>query len=94
MDPVEIRHLPHHLQFEAVVEGRACRLDYMLEDGRMVIVHTEVPAAVAGRGIAGQLVRAAVLWAREQGLRVVPRCSYAEAYFGRHREFGDILDPH
>ena len=45
----------------------------------MAIVHTEVPPAVAGRGIAGELVRSALEFARAQGWKVRPLCSYAVA---------------
>ena len=57
----------------------------------MGIVHTEVPMAAEGRGIAGQVVRAALAHAREQGLRVAPMCSYVRAYMQRHPETHDLL---
>ena len=36
---------------------------------------------------AGDLVRAAMLHARNEGLRVDPQCSYADAWMRRHPEF-------
>ncbi|MDH5832475.1 GNAT family N-acetyltransferase [Luteimonas kalidii] len=90
MDPIDIRHRDGE-GFEAVFpEGRAV-LDYQLADGRLVIVHTGVPAELRGRGVAGQLVRAAFEHARAAGLRVEPRCSYAAEWSGRHPEFADLL---
>ncbi|KAG1529794.1 hypothetical protein G6F50_017755 [Rhizopus delemar] len=38
----------------------------------MVITHTEVPEPIAGRGIAGELTRVALRFAREQKYKVVP----------------------
>lgn len=58
---------------------------------RMIITHTEVPAALEGRGIAAVLVRAAIGDARAEGLKVVPRCSYVAAQFRRHPAWSDLL---
>ena len=57
----------------------------------LVLHHTEVPAALQGRGIAAALVAAALAWARSEGLRVRPTCSYVAAYMQRHPETQDLL---
>jgi len=54
-------------------------------------VHTGVPAAIGGRGVAAALVRAALDHARGEGLKVVPACSYVAAYFKRHPQDADLL---
>ena len=64
---------------------------YTLAPGVMTFTHTEVPAALGGRGIGSQLVRGALEAARAQGLKVVPRCSFVSAFIGRHPEFSDLL---
>ncbi len=58
----------------------------------LVLHHTEVPPALQGRGLAGELVRAVLAWARAQGLRVRPTCSYVSAYMRRHPETQDLLE--
>lgn len=58
--------------------------------GLMTITHTGVPAEVGGRGIAGDLVRAALVAAREQAWKVVPACAYAQTWMKRHPEFEDL----
>src|SRR5690606_33441768 len=68
----QIRHEPDALRFLVEQDGEVAELVYALERGRMVIEHTRVPEAIGGRGIAGQLVRAAFAHARDTGLRVVP----------------------
>lgn len=57
----------------------------------MQIFHTEVPMAFEGRGIAAALVRAAIEYARENGLKVLPACSYVRAYMRRHPEAQSLL---
>jgi len=65
-------------------EGQRAVLDYTLSERVMAITHTGVPQPIAGRGIAAQLMRAALRTAQERGWEVVPRCSYARAYLARH----------
>jgi uncharacterized protein len=43
-----------------------------------------------GRGIAAQLVQAALQWARSEGLKVDPVCSYVDVYMRRHSEWQDL----
>jgi predicted GNAT family acetyltransferase len=89
----EIRHHAAASRFEAVVDGALCRADYRLEGGTMYVVHTEVPPALEGRGIAGELVRAAFLHAEREGLKVAPVCSYVRAWARRHPEVAGLLAP-
>lgn len=76
--------------FQLEVEGHRAALEYALEGDRMRITHTGVPPELRGRGIAGQLVRAAFDHAREQGLRVEPQCEYAAAWLERHPDYADL----
>jgi predicted GNAT family acetyltransferase len=79
-----IEHRPERHRFEATLEGHPGRLDYRLHGDVMTIVHTEVDPALEGRGVAGQLVQAALAHARSEGLRVDAACSYARAWMERH----------
>lgn len=88
--PLTILHNREQQRFEATVDGLLCRADYELRPGVMAMTHTVVPPALEGRGIAGQLVKAALQWAREQQLRVQPVCSYVEVYLRRHPEWQDL----
>ncbi len=84
--PIPIRHLPESSRFEATVEGHLCVAEYRLADGVMLITHAEVAPSLEGRGIAGELIQAALDHARAHGLKVRPLCSYARAYMRRHPE--------
>jgi hypothetical protein len=74
-------------RFETQVDGVECELDYTLAAAVMTITHTGVPAAVGGRGVASALVQAAFEAARREGWKVVPACSYAAVWIGRHPEY-------
>ena len=89
--PLDIRHDPDARRFSVTVEGQVCELDYEFAAGIMTIVHTGVPQAVGGRGIAAALVRAAFEHAKRAGWRVIPACSYAAVYVKRHPEYGHLI---
>lgn len=90
IDP-DIRHDPAQQRFAASVDGHEAELLYELRDGVVRIVHTGVPQAIGGRGVAGALVRKALDFARAEGYKVRPDCAYAAQYFQRHPEFGALL---
>lgn len=92
MNTPKVTHDPAGRRFEADVGAEVARCEYQLRAGRMDIVHTAVPRAAQGQGVAGALVREALAWARREGLRVRPACSYAARYMREHPETHDLLD--
>ena len=85
-------------QFTTEVDGSRARLDYALARNVMTITHTRVPPAIGGRGVAAELMRAALDAARRAGWSVNPACSYAAAYMAKHpqesqrQHVEDLLD--
>ena len=70
------------------IDGVEAELDYRLDDaGQITILHTGVPPAIGGRGIAGELVRTALDWARAEGLKVHLACAYSKAWVAKHPEY-------
>lgn len=58
---------------------------------RIIIDHTQVPEALKGRGVGVMLVSRAVEDARAEGKKIIPLCPFAKMQFGRHPEWGDVL---
>lgn len=87
-----VTHNPAAARFEALVDGHLALCSYRRTDPLLVLHHTEVPAALQGQGVAAALVAGALQWAREQGLRVRPSCSYVAAYMRRHPQTQDLLE--
>ena len=73
-------------RFVLETDAGLAELVYRVNGSRLVVVHTEVPETLRGRGIAGRLVRAAVERAAAAGLIVVPRCPYARSWLEEHPE--------
>ena len=80
-------------RFELRVQGQLCIAQYQMIDGVMWLTHTETPRALQGRGLAAQVLRAALDHARAHGLKVRPACSYVRTYLRRHPEMQDLLEP-
>ncbi len=73
-------------RFVLGVDGHEAELVYELDGDRLVLVHTEVPDELGGRGLGGVLVAAAVERARQEGLTLVPRCPYARGWLEKHAD--------
>lgn len=86
-----VTHNPGASRFEATLHGRLAECSYQRRGEVLALHHTEVPAALQGQGVAAALVQATLAWARAEGLRVRPVCSYVAAYMKRHPETQDLL---
>ena len=75
-----IQHDPQRQRFEFDLDGVCGALEYRISGGFLTILHTEVDPALAGRGLGGQLVEAALAYADEAGLQVDSRCGFATRY--------------
>ena len=82
MSPVT--HQIEQSRFTAEIDGQTAFLSYECADGVVAMTHTNVPRELEGRGIAGDLTRTAVEWARAQGLTVDPQCSYVRSWLARN----------
>ncbi|MDP1899845.1 MAG: GNAT family N-acetyltransferase [Rubrivivax sp.] len=85
-------HRPEASRFEAGSGASLALCAYRRVGDLLVLHHTEVPPALQGQGVAAELVAAALAWAREQGLRVRPSCSYVAIYMRRHPQTRDLLE--
>ena len=90
---LDIHHDDSAQRFEARVAGGTAECVYRLAGDLMNIVHTEVPPASEGHGVAAALVQAALDYAEGNGLSVMPLCSYVRAYIRRHPDTQALLAP-
>jgi predicted GNAT family acetyltransferase len=78
-------------RFELKENGLLVWAEYRIRDGKYLIPHVEAELPLRGTGAAGRLMQQIVDHARAQKLVLVPRCSYAQAWFERHPEADDVL---
>ncbi len=93
IDNLPIEHNVAAQRFEATIAGRRAVAEYRLAGDTIIFTHTEVPAALEGRGIANRLVRTALEYARARQLTVVPLCRFVAVYIRRHTEYQPLLHP-
>ena len=88
----EVKDNPATSRFEMASGGAVAFVEYgATGDGRIVLLHTEVPEALSGQGVGSKLVRGTLDAVRAEGLKVVPRCEFVAAYIGRHPEYRDMV---
>jgi predicted GNAT family acetyltransferase len=87
----DIRNNTDRHRFELDLDGHTAFADYELANGTMVFTHTEVPDALAGRGVASRLVQGALAAARADGRKVVAKCPFVAGYIQKHPEFKELL---
>jgi predicted GNAT family acetyltransferase len=90
-DDLQVHNSPERGRFEIQAEGHTAELTYTLEGKTITLVHTSVPPALEGRGIGSRLVKAGLDYARENGLKVIPVCSFVKAYIERHPAYQDLV---
>ena len=59
--------------------------------GNIDLLHTEVSPEERRKGLGAALVKAALDYARQNRLHVVPSCPFVRAYIDRHPEYADLV---
>jgi uncharacterized protein len=92
MNPSVVHNEPES-RFELDLQQATALLDYSLDGNRIAFTHTEVPPEFEGRSYGTQLARAALDYARQSGLTVVPACSFVAAFIRRNPQYLDMVSP-
>lgn len=88
----EIAHKKDQSRFELMEEGKKVgEMTYSASDDRMIINHTEVDEQLSGKGFGKKLVEAGVLYARENNIKLVPMCSFAQKTIDENSDWQDVL---
>ncbi len=91
-DTIEITNNEKESRLEAsALEGLAYLRYQVLHDGTLILIHTEVPPALGGRGLASRLARTGLGLARSRGVRVVVKCPFVANFVERHPEYQDLV---
>ena len=62
-----------------------------IDESEIVIDHTHVSDVLKGKGAGKLLVNAAVSWARENQIKIIPQCSFALAVIQKDATLQDVL---
>lgn len=58
---------------------------------KFIIDHTEVNTDFSGQGVGKKMVMAAVEFAREKDLKIIPLCPFAKSVFEKVEDIRDVL---
>ena len=88
----ELRDNRDDQRYELWSDGElAAHLVYRARPGLVALIHTETEPGFEGRGIGGEIVRAALDKARADGVAVLPFCPFANKWIRRHPEYSDLV---
>ena len=88
-----IQHHPDTQQFATTRAGHRAELAYTRPaEGTIDFTHTFVDEALRGQGVAQELARAALAFARESRLQVKTSCTFVAGFVQQNRaEYADLL---
>lgn len=86
-----ITHNEKIQRFELQQDGQTAYLSYIKNGDVLNYNHTIVPPELGGQGIGSQLAKHALDYARDNGKKVVPSCSFVDNYITKHPEYQDVL---
>ena len=90
---MSIQHDPSNQEFTTTRDGHAAELAYARPaDDVIDFTHTFVDEALRGQGLADELARTGLAFAREQKLKVKTTCTFMAGFVKKHRaEYADML---
>lgn len=80
-------------QFELVIDHVKAKIEYDLQKDRIFLLHTEVPQALAGRGVGNAIVEKALQYIDANNLKLVPLCPFVAAFLKKHPDWKRLLAP-
>jgi uncharacterized protein len=89
--PAEVSNNEAENRFELHIGGRIAFLTYRRTPHEIALTHAETPGELEGQGLGSMVVRAALEFAREHSLKVVPVCPFVAWYIGQHQEYADLV---
>ncbi|MCB0640312.1 MAG: N-acetyltransferase [Phaeodactylibacter sp.] len=93
METLQLIDNPDKSRFEAEIEGHLAVVEYIRQQDRIYLTHTEVPQALGGKGYGSKLIETVLEQIELEGLRLIALCPFVRAYLQRHPEWNRLLDP-
>ncbi|MDR2928634.1 MAG: N-acetyltransferase [Cytophagaceae bacterium] len=84
----EVIHNTVKNRFEVELDGCMAYAEYIPTGNALNIIHTIVPPPIEGRGVASALISHAFEHAHGNCSKIIPTCSYVQAWIKRHPEYG------
>ena len=89
LPPIVLNEAEH--RFEMHVDGQMASEVFERFPGGINYLHTIVPEALSGRGIASAIAKHVLDYAAEHQLKVIPTCPYIRAYIEKHPQYQPLV---
>ncbi|MFN4177437.1 GNAT family N-acetyltransferase [Phenylobacterium sp.] len=90
-DAIQVVKNDETRQFEVTLDGQTAFAEFRMVDHGMILPHTVVPEAFEGKGVGSALAKAALGYARDHDLKVIPLCPFIAGYIKKHPEWNDVV---
>ena len=80
-------------RLELAIGSELAFIEYQLRQDRLFLIHTEVPAALEGKGVGSAIIQKALQYAKDHNYKIVPICPFVQSYLKKHPEWNDIIAP-
>ncbi|MDZ7625367.1 MAG: GNAT family N-acetyltransferase [Ignavibacteriaceae bacterium] len=87
----EVIHEKENERFVIYLDGNEVYVEYTMAGKEINLYHTYTHPALRGKGLAAQVVRAAFEFAKKNNLKIVPTCSYTQAFLTKNDEYKDLV---
>ncbi len=87
----KVIHEKENKRFVIYVEGNEVYVEYTMDGDILNFHHTFTDPALRGKGLAAQVVRAALEFAKENNLEVIPTCSYVQSFIAKNDEYKELV---
>ena len=87
----KVVHEKENERFVIYSEGNEVYVEYSMIGNDINLYHTYTHPALRGKGLAAHVVRAALEFAKENNLKVVPTCSYVQAFIAKNDEYKELV---
>ena len=78
-------------RFELERDGHVASLQYTVAGHVLALLHSEIPEALRGSGVASTLAQTAFDWARDHHMKVDVVCPFVAAFLENHPEYSDLV---
>ena len=79
-------------RFEIPMGNELAFISYRWQDGKLALMHTEIPPEAEGKGLARELAKFAFEAAKQHQRKVLVYCPYLSSYLKRHPEYNELVE--
>jgi predicted GNAT family acetyltransferase len=87
----KVIHEKENERFVIYVEGNEVYVEYTMRNNIIDLHHTYTHPALRGEGLAALVVKAAFEFAKENNLKVIPSCSYVQAFVSKNNKYRELI---